>query len=75
MQQSQFSSSRLDMLKDNVVLVRECIATLMSEGFQGVLPGFNPVDVLTYIAQQESGLPVRQVIGTGTLIATVPLPA
>ncbi len=57
------------MLKENVVLVRECIATLMSEGFQGVLLlASNPVAVLTYIAQQEPGLPVRQVIGTGTLI-------
>jgi len=65
----KFAGSRLDMLKDNVVLVRECIAKLMAEGFQGVLLlASNPVDVLTYTAQQESGLPVRQVIGTGTLI-------
>ncbi len=65
----KFTGSRLDMLKENVVLVRECIAKIMSEGFQGVLLlASNPVDVLTYIAQQESGLPVGQVIGTGTLI-------
>ncbi len=28
----------------------------------------NPVDVLTYVAQKESGLPAAKVIGTGTLI-------
>ncbi|HMH16423.1 MAG TPA: L-lactate dehydrogenase [Edaphobacter sp.] len=65
----KFAGSRLALLEGNVVLVRECIANLMAEHFDGVLLlATNPVDVLTYIAQTESGLPVGQVIGTGTLI-------
>ena len=28
----------------------------------------NPVDVLTYVAQKESGLPASQVIGSGTIL-------
>lgn len=64
-----FSGSRLDMLAGNVGLVRDCIAKLMAEDFRGVLLlATNPVDVLTYVAQTESGLPPGQVLGTGTLI-------
>jgi L-lactate dehydrogenase len=63
------SGSRLDMLSGNVSLVRDCAAKLMAEDFNGVLLlTTNPVDVLTFIAQTESGLPVGRVIGTGTLI-------
>jgi len=43
----------------------------MAEGFDGVLIiATNPVDVLTFIAQKESGLPASQVIGSGTLLDT-----
>jgi L-lactate dehydrogenase len=67
----KFSGSRLDMLAGNAVIVRSCISKLMAEGFDGVLLiATNPLDVLTYIAQTESGLPVSQVIGTGTLLDT-----
>ncbi len=65
----KFSGSRLDMLAANVGLLRTSVTRLMAEGFEGVLLlATNPVDVLTYVAQKESGLPVERVIGTGTLI-------
>jgi len=65
----KFQASRLDMLAGNVVIVRACIAKLMAEGFNGViLIATNPVDVLTYIVQKESGLGPGQVIGSGTLL-------
>ena len=65
----KFQGSRLDMLAGNVVIVRECIAKLMAEGFDGVIIiATNPVDVLTYIVQKESGLPATRVIGSGTLL-------
>jgi L-lactate dehydrogenase len=68
---AKFSGSRLDMLAGNVVIVRSCLQRLMAEGFDGVLLiATNPVDVLTYIAQNESGLPPSQVIGSGTLLDT-----
>jgi L-lactate dehydrogenase len=67
----KFSGSRLDMLAGNAIIVRSCISKLMAEGFDGVLLiATNPLDVLTYIAQTESGLPVGQVTGTGTLLDT-----
>ncbi|MCU1249528.1 MAG: L-lactate dehydrogenase [Edaphobacter sp.] len=68
---AKFSGSRLDMLAGNVVIVRSCIQRLMADGFDGVLLiATNPVDVLTFIAQRESGLPASQVIGSGTLLDT-----
>jgi L-lactate dehydrogenase len=67
----KFNGSRLDMLAGNVGIVRGCIRRLMAEGFDGVLLiATNPVDVLTFIAQRESGLPASQVIGSGTLLDT-----
>jgi len=68
---AKFSGSRLDMLAGNVVIVRSCVQKLMAEGFDGVLLiATNPVDVLTFITQKESGLPVTQIIGSGTLLDT-----
>jgi L-lactate dehydrogenase len=64
-----FQGSRLDMLAGNAVIVRACIAKLMAEGFDGVvIIATNPVDVLTYIVQKESGLPATRLIGSGTLL-------
>jgi L-lactate dehydrogenase len=66
---AKFSGSRLDMLAGNLVIVRGCIQKLMAEGFDGVvLIATNPVDILTFIVQKESGLPASQVIGSGTLL-------
>jgi L-lactate dehydrogenase len=67
----KFQASRLDMLAGNVVIVRSCIAKLMAEGFNGVvIIATNPVDVLTYIVQKETGLSRGRVIGSGTLLDT-----
>ena len=63
--------SRLELLEKNAAVLRECLGKLKAEGFQGVLLiASNPVDVLTYLAQEESGLPHSQVIGSGTVIDT-----
>ena len=65
----KFSGSRLDMLAPNVGPFRDCVAKLMAEKCKGsLLITTNPVDVRTFIAQKEAGLPVGHVIGTGTMI-------
>ena len=67
----KFTGSRLDLLGANVDIVRACVGDLMAEHFDGVLLlATNPVDILTLVAQRESGLPVNRVIGSGTLIDT-----
>lgn len=66
--------SRLDLLEQNVGVVREIVGKLMAEGFDGVLVmATNPVDVLAQVAQETSGLPACRVLGTGTLIDTARL--
>lgn len=66
---SRPGETRLDLLGRNVVVVRECVHELMAENFGGViLMTTNPVDVLAQAAQEESGLPVKRVIGSGTVL-------
>ncbi|MCY7352112.1 MAG: L-lactate dehydrogenase [Cytophagaceae bacterium] len=68
---SRPGESRLDLLSRNVTVVRECTRRLMDEGFDGVLlMTTNPVDILAQVAQEESGLPVGRVIGSGTVLDT-----
>lgn len=67
-------TSRLDLLAKNAAIIRDIVGKLMAEGFKGVLVvASNPVDLLTQVAQEVSGLPAGQVIGTGTLVDTARL--
>lgn len=61
--------SRLDLLRDNVEIVRGLGHVL--RGHRGLLVMVsNPVDVLTHVLLQASGLPPSRVIGTGTMLDT-----
>lgn len=67
-------TSRLDLLSKNAAIIRDIVGKLMAEGFKGVLVvASNPVDLLAQVAQEVSGLPAGQVIGTGTLVDTARL--
>ncbi|MBW8845145.1 MAG: L-lactate dehydrogenase [Burkholderiales bacterium] len=64
--------SRLDLLRDNARLAAEVGRALA--GFSGVvIVVANPVDVLTRVMADASGLPPERVIGTGTLLDTARL--
>jgi L-lactate dehydrogenase len=64
--------SRLDLLRDNAKLVAEIGQTL--SGFAGIVVVVtNPVDVLTHVMAQASGLPLHRVLGTGTMLDTARL--
>jgi L-lactate dehydrogenase len=66
--------SRLDLLEQNVGIIRDIVGSLKTEGFDGILiMATNPVDVLAQVAQEASGLPACRVVGTGTLIDTARL--
>ena len=66
--------SRLDLLSKNAGIVRDIVGRLKAEGFTGILiMASNPVDILAHVAQEVSGLPAGQVIGTGTLVDTARL--
>lgn len=59
--------SRLDLLRDNAGVVRALGQALV--GHRGLLIMVtNPVDVLTHVLLEASGLPPERVLGTGTLL-------
>ncbi|EMW6217093.1 L-lactate dehydrogenase [Enterococcus faecium] len=63
--------SRLDLVKTNASIMRQIVKEIMGSGFDGIIVvASNPVDILTYIAWNESGLPTSRVIGTGTTLDT-----
>lgn len=68
--------SRLDLINRNVALFRGILGDLKSGGLRKdaiVFVVSNPVDVLTYLAIKELGLPASQVIGLGTVLDTTRL--
>ena len=66
------NESRLDLLRDNAATLRGIAARLRS--YRGlVIVVSNPVDVLTCVVAEASGLPPERVIGTGTMLDTARL--
>jgi L-lactate dehydrogenase len=64
--------SRLALLRDNAAIVRE-----IASGFRNLrgllIVVTNPVDLMTRVAAEASGLPPARVIGTGTMLDTARL--
>jgi L-lactate dehydrogenase len=61
--------SRLDLINRNVELFLNILGQVKAAGLKKdaiVLVVSNPVDVLTYLAVKQTGLPAGQVIGLGT---------
>jgi L-lactate dehydrogenase len=64
--------SRLDLLRENAAIARE-IGKALAECQGLVVVVANPVDVLTRVVAEASGLPHHSVIGTGTMLDTARL--
>ncbi|HWP31094.1 MAG TPA: lactate/malate dehydrogenase family protein [Fimbriimonadales bacterium] len=65
--------SRLELINRNVQLFRDILKNLKGISLPAhakILVVSNPVDILTHIAVRESGLPVNQVFGLGTVLDT-----
>lgn len=65
--------SRLDLINRNVSLFRQIVASVQEAGLRSdaiIFVVSNPVDILTYLALKETGLPKNQVIGLGTMLDT-----
>ncbi len=68
--------SRLDLINRNVELFRKILVDMKKAGVKPTAHVFvvsNPVDVLTYLAIKELGLPATQVYGLGTVLDTIRL--
>jgi L-lactate dehydrogenase len=66
--------TRIHLLNRNAAIIKSVVNNIMSSGFNGIMiVASNPVDVLTYVAQKESGLPSSRVIGSGTSLDTARL--
>jgi L-lactate dehydrogenase len=64
--------SRLDLLRDNATVARAIGARL--SGTRGIVVVLtNPVDVMTQLVVEASGLPPERVLGSGTMLDTARL--
>ncbi len=61
--------TRLDLAAKNIGIARDIAQNIMKYYNGGVIIVVsNPVDVLTYVIQKETGLPAGKVMGTGTML-------
>jgi len=64
--------SRLELLRENAAVIRDIAQKLKK--FRGtIVIVTNPVDVLTHVMTEVSGLPPARVVGTGTMLDTARL--
>ncbi len=67
----QPGQTRLELVDANVGIMRDIIRNIMAHGaIPYIVVVSNPIDVLTYVALKESGLPKNRVFGTGTTLDT-----
>lgn len=63
--------TRQDLLKINANIIRSVIKSIKETGKKVfIVMVTNPVDIMTYIAVKESGLPEHMVFGSGTYLDT-----
>ncbi len=66
--------TRVDLVQKNAKILKGIVNELMCNGFQGILLLVsNPVDTLSRLALEYSGLPAEKVIGSGTVLDTARL--
>lgn len=66
--------SRLELAETNTRIIKEITQNIMKSGFDGIIiVASNPVDLMTYVVAQISGLPKNRIIGSGTVLDTARL--
>lgn len=66
--------TRLELVRKNVAILRSIVPEIVKYNREAILLVVsNPVDILTWAAQKLSGLPPKQVIGSGTVLDTARL--
>lgn len=66
--------SRLELAVANAKIMKDITKNIMANGFKGVfLVASNPVDLMSYVVSEVSGMPKSRVIGSGTVLDTARL--
>lgn len=66
--------SRLELAVANAKIMKDITENVMKSGFNGVfIVASNPVDLMSYVVAQVSGMPKARVIGSGTVLDTARL--
>ena len=66
--------SRLELAVANAKIMKEITQNVMNNGFKGIfIVASNPVDLMTYVVAEVSGMPKSKVIGSGTVLDTARL--
>lgn len=61
--------SRTDLVQKNTKITKSIVEQVMQNGFDGIfIVVANPMDTLSYLTWQYSGLPCERVIGSGTIL-------
>ena len=66
--------TRLELAEINAKIMKDITKELMASGFNGIIVvASNPVDLMTFVVAEVSGLPKNQVFGSGTALDTARL--
>ncbi|MBQ7790329.1 MAG: L-lactate dehydrogenase [Bacilli bacterium] len=66
--------SRLDLTIENAKIMKSITENVMDSGFNGIFViASNPVDTMSYVVYETSGLDKSKVIGSGTILDTARL--
>ena len=66
--------TRLELAQTNTKIMKQITENIMNSGFDGIIVvASNPVDLMTYVVSNVSGLPKNRVIGSGTVLDTARL--
>lgn len=66
--------SRLELAEVNTKIMKQITQSIMASGFDGVIVvASNPVDLMSYVVAEVSGLPKSRIIGSGTMLDTARL--
>ena len=66
--------SRLELAVANAKIMKDITKNVMANGFNGIfIVASNPVDLMSYVVAEVSGMPKSRVIGSGTVLDTARL--
>ena len=66
--------SRLELAVANAKIMKDITQNVMANGFKGIfIIASNPVDLMSYVVAEVSGMPKERIIGSGTVLDTARL--